>query len=86
VILDHMKVAPKLAILVGVALLGLCGASAYSGYPMRTEMFNVRIDQAHAIVDVARNMAVGSQKQVKIGGVVKLIHVPLHEIFSETIF
>ena len=45
--LTNMKITPKLGILVGVTLLGLCSAGALAGYLMQREMFNARqIDQA----------------------------------------
>jgi methyl-accepting chemotaxis protein len=66
-----MKITPKLGILVGVALLGLCVAGFLAGFLMQREMLNARIDQTHAIVDMARNMALGLQKQVEAGQLTK---------------
>ena len=63
--LNNLTIAPKLGILVGVTLLGLCIAGVLAGYLMRQEMLNARIDQVHAIVNSARNMAAGLQKQVE---------------------
>jgi len=60
---DH----PKLGILVGVTLFGLCIAGALAGYLMQREMLNARIDQVRSIVEMARNMAAGLQKQVEAG-------------------
>ena len=34
-------------------------------------MLNARIDQVHAIVDIARNMAIGLQKEVEAGKLTK---------------
>jgi methyl-accepting chemotaxis protein len=65
--LTNLKITPKLGILVGVTLVGLCIASALAGYLMQREMLNARIDQVHSIVDMARNMAAGLQKQVEAG-------------------
>jgi methyl-accepting chemotaxis protein len=65
--LNNLKITPKLGILVGVILLGLCAAGALSGYLMQREMLNARIDQVRSIVDIARNMAAGLQKQVEAG-------------------
>ena len=69
--LNNLKIAPKLGILVGVTLFGLCAAGVLAGYLMQREMLNARIDQAKAIVDMARNMAVGLQKQVEAGQLTK---------------
>jgi len=71
VLLKNMKIAPKLAILVGVALLGLAGASSFAGYLMHNELYSARIEQVHAIVETARNMASGLQKQVDAGQLTK---------------
>jgi methyl-accepting chemotaxis protein len=62
--LNNLKIAPKLGILVSATLFGLCVASVVASYLMQREMRNARIDQVHAIVDMARNMALGLQKQV----------------------
>ena len=69
--LNNLTIVPKLGILVGVTLFGLCVAGVLAGYLMQREMLNARIDQVHAIVDVARNMAVGLQKQVDAGQLTK---------------
>jgi len=65
--LNNMTIGRKLAILVGVALVGLCVAGTLAGYLMQQEMLNARIEQTHAIVDMARNMALGLQKEVDAG-------------------
>jgi methyl-accepting chemotaxis protein len=65
--LNNMTIGRKLAILVGVALAGLCVAGTLAGYLMQQEMLNARIEQTHAIVDMARNMALGLQKEVDAG-------------------
>ena len=65
--LNNLTITPKLGILVGVTLFGLCAAGALAGYLMQREMLNARIDQIRSIVDMARNMAVGLQKQVDAG-------------------
>jgi methyl-accepting chemotaxis protein len=57
--------------LVGVTLFGLCIAGALAGYLMQREMLAARIDQAHAIVDMARNMAAGLRKEVEAGTLTK---------------
>jgi methyl-accepting chemotaxis protein len=65
--LNNLTIAPKLGILVGVALLGLCIAGGLAGYLMQQEMVNSRVDEIHAIVDMARNLAIGLQKEVDAG-------------------
>jgi methyl-accepting chemotaxis protein len=69
--LNNLKITPKLGILVGVTLLGLCIAGILAGYLMQREMLAARIDQVHAIVEMARNMAAGLQKQVEAGELTK---------------
>ncbi|MGA7811028.1 methyl-accepting chemotaxis protein [Bradyrhizobium sp.] len=65
--LTNLRIAPKLSILVGVALLGLCIAGILAGYLMQQEMVDSRVEQIHAVVDMARNLAIGLQKQVDAG-------------------
>ena len=65
--LTNMKITPKVGILVGVALLGLCVAGVLAGYLMKREMVNARIDQAKAMVEMAKNMAAGLKKQADAG-------------------
>src|SRR5215467_7048096 len=65
--LNNMTIAPKLGILVGVTLLGLCIAGALAGYLMQQEMLNARIEQAKAMVEMGRNMAAGLKRQVDMG-------------------
>jgi methyl-accepting chemotaxis protein len=65
--LSNLTIAHKLAVLVGATLLGLCGAGLLAAHLMQEEMFNARVEQIHAIVDVARNMALGLQKEVDAG-------------------
>ena len=69
--LNNLKIAPKLGIVVGLALLGLCAAGVLAGHLMQREMLNARIDQTKAIVDMARNMAAGLQKEVEAGKLTK---------------
>ena len=69
--LTNLKITPKLGILVGVTLLGLCVAGVLAGYLMQREMLNGRIEQTRAIVNMARNMALGLQKQVAAGQMTK---------------
>jgi methyl-accepting chemotaxis protein len=69
--LNNLTITPKLGILVGVTLFGLCIAGALAGYLMQREMLDARLDQVRSVVDVARNMAIGLQKQVEAGQVTK---------------
>jgi methyl-accepting chemotaxis protein len=69
--LSNIRITPKLGILVGMTLLGLIAAGILAGYLVKREMLNARIDQTHAIVDMARNMAIGLQKQVDAGQMTK---------------
>jgi methyl-accepting chemotaxis protein len=69
--LNNLKITPKLGILVGVTLFGLCIAGALAGYLMQREMLEARIDQTKAIVEMARNMAAGLKKQVDAGELTK---------------
>jgi methyl-accepting chemotaxis protein len=70
-VLNNMKIAPKLAIVVGVALLGLAAAGTFAGYLMQTEMLDARVEQLKAVVDTARNMAAGLLKDVEAGKMTK---------------
>ena len=69
--LTNLTITPKLGILVGVTLLGLCIVGVLAGYLMQREMLQARIDQVHAVVESARNMAIGLQKQVDAGQLTK---------------
>jgi len=69
--LRNMTIAPKLGILVGATLLGLCVACGIASYLMQQEMFNARVDQTKAIVSMAKNMAVELKHQVDAGEMTK---------------
>jgi methyl-accepting chemotaxis protein len=69
--LNNLTITPKLGILVGVTLFGLCIAGVLAGYLMQQEMLNARIEQVRSIVEIARNMAAGLQKQVEAGQLTK---------------
>jgi methyl-accepting chemotaxis protein len=69
--LTNLKITPKLGILVGVTLLGLCVAGGLAGYLMQQEMLTARMDQVKAMVDMGRNMAAGLQKEVEAGKLTK---------------
>ena len=43
--LNNLTIIPKLAILVGVTLLGLCIAGGLAAYLMQQEMMNASIEQ-----------------------------------------
>ena len=69
--LSNLKIAPKLGILVGVTLFGLCISGVLAGYLMKREMVNARIDQAKAIVEMGRNYALALKKRVDAGELTK---------------
>jgi methyl-accepting chemotaxis protein len=69
--LNNLPITAKLGILVGVTLLGLSAAGLYSAHMMQREMVSAREAQTHALVDTARNMAIGLQKQVEAGQMTK---------------
>ena len=73
--LTNLTITPKLGILVGVTLFGLCIAGALAGYLMQQEMLSARIDQVRSIVEVSRNMAAGLQKQVEAGQLTKEVAI-----------
>lgn len=57
----------KLTALVLIFLLGLCVAGVVSAYLVKREITGARVEQVRAVVDVARSMALGLQKQVLMG-------------------
>jgi methyl-accepting chemotaxis protein len=65
--LNNLTIVPKLAILVGVTLIGLCVAGGLAAYLMQQEMQRARVDQTKAIVEMARNMAAELKKQADAG-------------------
>jgi methyl-accepting chemotaxis protein len=65
--LRNMTIAPKLGILVGAILLGLCITSVLASYLMQQEMLSARTDQTKAIVTMAKNMAGELKRQVDAG-------------------
>ena len=69
--LTSLKITPKLGILVGVTLIGLCVAGVLAGYLMKREMLNARLDQTRAIVDMGLNLAAGLKKEVDAGKMTK---------------
>jgi methyl-accepting chemotaxis protein len=69
--LNNLKIAPKLGIVVGLALLGLCVAGVLAGHLMQGAMLEARVEQTKSIVDMARNMVAGLQKEVEAGKLTK---------------
>jgi methyl-accepting chemotaxis protein len=69
--LNNLRITPKLVILVAVTLIGLGAASLLASSMMQKQLLAARIDQTKAIVETARNMAVGLQKQVDAGKLTK---------------
>ncbi|MFB9263652.1 methyl-accepting chemotaxis protein [Bradyrhizobium erythrophlei] len=69
--LSNMKITPKLGILVGVTLLGLCTAGLLAGYLMQRAMLEGRIAQTKSMVEMAKNMAASLKKDVDAGKMTK---------------
>ncbi|MEH2510571.1 methyl-accepting chemotaxis protein [Nitrobacteraceae bacterium AZCC 1564] len=69
--INNLPIAAKLGILVGVTLLGLLAAGAFAANTMQRLMLDARVEQTHAIVETARNLALGLQKQVESGQLTK---------------
>jgi methyl-accepting chemotaxis protein len=69
--LNNLTIAPKLGILIGITLIGLCIAGGLAGYLMQQQMLEARIDQTRSIVEMARNMAGELKKQVDAGQLTK---------------
>ena len=55
--LNNLKITPKLGILVGVTLLGLCVAGVLAGYLMQRRCSTRASSRPRSIVEMARNMA-----------------------------
>jgi methyl-accepting chemotaxis protein len=66
-----MTIAPKLGILVGATLVGLCITGVLASYLMQQEMLSARTDQEKAIVTVVKNMAGELKRQVDAGDMTK---------------
>ncbi|MGA7072280.1 methyl-accepting chemotaxis protein [Bradyrhizobium sp.] len=69
--LRNLTIAPKLGILVGATLLGLCVTGVIASYLMRQEMLSARMDQTKAIVTIAKNMAGELKREVDAGEMTK---------------
>ena len=70
-LLENLPIAARLGILVAIALLGLAAAGIEAGRLMRDEILKARVEQTHAIVELAKNVAIGLQKQVEAGQLTK---------------
>ena len=64
---SNLRITSKLCILLAMTLLGLCVAGVLAGSMMQNEMLGARVEQIKAIVETARNMAIGLQKKVDAG-------------------
>jgi methyl-accepting chemotaxis protein len=69
--LNNLKITPKLGVLVGITLLGLCIAGVFAGYLVQREMINARVDQLRAVVEMGRTTALAVQKEVEAGKLTK---------------
>ena len=67
----NLTIAPKLGILVGATLLGLCVTGVIASYLMQQEMLSARMDQTKAIVTIAKNMAGELKREVDAGEMTK---------------
>jgi methyl-accepting chemotaxis protein len=65
--LNNLPIAAKLGILVGVTVVGLIASGLVSAYTIREGVMRARVAQTRIMVEMARNMAVGLQKQVEAG-------------------
>jgi methyl-accepting chemotaxis protein len=65
--LNNLKITPKLGVLVGVTLLGLCVAGVLAGYLVQREMINARVEQMKAVAEMGRTTALALQKEVDAG-------------------
>ncbi len=68
---SNLRITPKLAILVSVAMVGLCAAGVYAGNMMKQELLAARIEQTKYFVDMGRNTALALQKEVNAGQLTK---------------
>jgi len=69
--LNNLSIGAKVGALVAIALLGLCAAGLEAARLMSDEILQSRIEQTHAVVDVARSLAKGLQAQVDAGQLTK---------------
>ncbi|MBQ8101820.1 MULTISPECIES: methyl-accepting chemotaxis protein [unclassified Afipia] len=82
--LKNLPITPKLGILVGVAVVGLCVAGLFAAYMMKSELLSAREAQTHALVETARNAAIGLQKQVEAGKMTKEAAIEEFSRFART--
>ena len=68
---SNLRITPKLGLLVAGTLIGLCVAGILAGVMMEREMLNARFEQAKAITEMGRNLAIGLQKKVEAGELTK---------------
>ena len=69
--LSNLKITPKLGILVGVTLIGLCAAGILAINLIQREMTNSRIDQVKSMVEMVKNYAGSLKKDVDAGKMTK---------------
>ncbi|MBR0798375.1 cache domain-containing protein [Bradyrhizobium jicamae] len=69
--LSNLKITPKLGILVGVTLVGLCAAGVLAINLIQREMTNARVDQVKAMVEMVKNYAGSLKKDVDAGKITK---------------
>jgi methyl-accepting chemotaxis protein len=70
-LLNNLPISAKLGLLVTVTLIGLCLAGVQATRLVSAEMRSSRMEQVLAIVETARNLALGLQKQVTAGELTK---------------
>lgn len=70
-LLNNLPITPKIGILVAISMMGLFSAGLLAGHLMQKEMVNARVEQTRAIVDLAKNLALGLQSQVDAGQLTK---------------
>jgi methyl-accepting chemotaxis protein len=70
-LLNNLPISAKLGLLVTVTLIGLCLAGVQATRLVSAEMRSSRMEQVQAIVETARNLALGLQKQVAAGELTK---------------
>lgn len=68
---SNLRITPKLGLLVAGTMIGLCVAGILAGVMMQREMLNARFEQAKAITEMGRNLAIGLQKKVEAGELTK---------------
>ncbi|MCP3442221.1 methyl-accepting chemotaxis protein [Bradyrhizobium sp. CCGUVB14] len=64
---DYLPISAKLGCLVLISLLGFGAAGLWAARLMSDEILNDRIVQTHIVVEMAKNVGLGLQKQVEAG-------------------